>query len=188
MLSGQIEAQSKTPTTCAHAIVIYYYKMKLLTQILILLTVAWIFEGCSSQNEKAYLRIAHNFEDSIQKYNAKKYDYTADILRPQISYFVGSKLKFLTLTSGAEFCDGESKCMIDPKSDSIILIIERIVCYEDHNRWTKKSDTIYYTNYRNKTVEKIANGKSVEKKQINSFDDPSYVNEIIRETEKKHNN
>lgn len=118
----------------------------------------------------------------------KKFEYTDDLLMPQNSYFVNSKLKFLILETSGENCDSENYYLFDSKNDSIYCIVNRQKCYESPDRWTITSDTIFITDYIEKVQEKYANGILIKKETNNNLRrDFRYIYEIKLNTEKKYN-
>src|SRR5690606_14761428 len=115
--------------------------MTILKPIFVIIILAFTLQSCSNPNDRVYKNLINRINDSIEKNNAEEFNYTYDILLPQKSFFVISKIKLLTLRASGEFCDSETNYLFDLKNDSIILEIRKQECYEDHNRWTKKSDT-----------------------------------------------
>lgn len=167
----------------------YYYKMTTSKQIFILIITILTLQSCSNSNDKIYSKFMGDIKDSIKINNAEEFDYTDFVLHSQKSYFVGSKIKVLKLKSSGELCDSETYYLFNSKSDSILFIISRTECYENPDRWKNQTDTIYVTNFKNKTEESYANGEIVKRTKINNNylyqDDIMY--DIKTHTEKKYN-
>lgn len=145
-----------------------------------------IFQQCHNPNDRIYATVEHQFEDSVKKYDAEEFHFTYDGLSPQTSFFVNSKLKFLTLKSSGEFCDSERKYMFAVHGDSVIWTAERVVC-NGFEGVQGKSDTVRVVDYLSNLETNYADGKKVSTKKIEDVLDRSYLDRIIRETEKAYN-
>lgn len=161
--------------------------MNLLPQKVNILIIVLLFQNCKSPNDKVYTNFEKSFNDAIEINNAEKFDYVYDNLRPQTAYFVGSKLKFLTLETSGESCDGKSLYLFNLHNDSLDLMIEQVVCYENADRGHKTTDTIYVTNFKNKTKEKFAKGVLATRRRIDKLEYNKYLYKVKYETEKIHN-
>ncbi len=160
----------------------------MLKQIFVLNILFFALQSCSNSNDKIYSKFKNNLNDSIESYKAKEFDYTYDNLLPQKTFFSNSKVRLLVLKGSGELCDSETNYLFDLKSDSISLVISRQQCFEDPNRWTKKSDTIYIIDYAKKTEENYSDGILTERKKIKNYNQSNeYIFEIKLNTEKKYN-
>lgn len=118
--------------------------------LLPLFLMAALLISCQQPNNDAITKqLQSDFEDSIAKYKAKKFDYNHDPLTPQESYFVGNKLKFLKYTVAPELGTIESTLYFDLKTDSVSKIVCRKVYEELNEAGTdlsgKVNDTLYIT-------------------------------------------
>lgn len=160
--------------------------MKQLKQTAVFILMVIIFQQCHNPNDRIYAQVEHQFEDSVKKYDAEEFHFTYDVLSPQTSFFINSKLKFLTLKSSGEFCDSERKYMFAVHGDLVIWTAERVVC-NGYEGMQGKSDTVRVVDYLSNLETNYADGKKVSTKKIEDVLDRSYLDQIIRETEKAYN-
>jgi hypothetical protein len=158
-------------------------------QIFILFIATFSLQSCSNPNDKVHSKFKEDLMDSIKISKAKEFEYADLILHPQKSYFVDSKIKVLQLKSSGERCEVESHYLFNTKNDSILFIVSRIECFENPDRWKKLTDTIYVTNFKNKTIEMYTNGEIVKKSKIKNdyLNQDSIIYDIKIHTEKKYN-
>lgn len=153
-----------------------------------------MLQSCQSDNSRIYSRFENELNDSIGKNNAKKFDYQYDGLTPQSSYFVNTKLRFMTLRTAGESSVREEIIYFDTQTDSISKHIERYLEYEwdetgnnvDRDSY---SDTIYVINYKQKKVETFVKNEMVNevKAKEKLTQDISYILDVKKYTEKNYN-
>lgn len=106
-----------------------------------------------------------NFQDSIKKYNAKEFDYQDDGLTPQKSYFVGNKLRFLTLRIGGEDNINHKKFIFDEKTDKLIIQIDRMILRDNFDEPYDK-DSVFISDYRTGEQQVFVGNKLIKTRPI----------------------
>lgn len=151
-----------------------------------------ILLSCEVNQDKLFNKLQSEFNDSIKKYNAKKYDYQFDGLSPQASYFVDCKLRYLELKTNGELTSIHQLVIFE--NDSIAKIIKRVEMYEGNKNgyeagrnWDKlESDSIYITDFKKNKKDYFANNKLV--KTHNEFKNREQFNFIYNIKEFTENN
>ena len=149
------------------------------------------FQNCSDKNDKLYHTLEKNFSDSIKLLKAEEFEYKYDGLTPQTSYFVDSKIKFLTLKHSGELTDIEEKVIFD--ADSIGVIYVRKEYYADSNGeyrdWNKHNDTIYIYDYKKRNISIYQNSNLIKNKVItkSSKQEQKFIYKVKNETEAEYN-
>lgn len=154
----------------------------------------FLLQSCKSKQEDLFNTFKNDFNNSIQKSNAKKFEYQYDGLSPQNSYFTDCKLKYLTLKSSGELADIEELIIFE--KDSISKIIKHIEIYEGNDNgnkagrnWSKiETDSIYVIDfkkgkedfYTNNKIVKTLNTRKIEKEY-------KFIYNIKDNTEKNYN-
>ena len=90
-----------------------------------------ILLSCEVNQDKLFNKLQSEFNDSIKKHNAKKYDYQFDGLSLQTSYFVDCKLRYLELKTNGELTSIHQLVIFE--NDSIAKIIKRVEIFEGNN-------------------------------------------------------
>ena len=161
----------------------------MLNQVSILLILIFTLQSCSNSNDQIYSELKNNLNDTVKVYNAEKFEFTDFKLYPQKTYFVNKKVKLLYLEGNGEMGEKETYYLFETKNDSLLYIVSRTKYYNSQDRWKIAADTIYVTDFKNKSEKKYANGKIVGNVKLkNDFlyqDDIMY--DIKKHTEKKYN-
>ncbi|WP_426486033.1 hypothetical protein [Flavobacterium sp. 2] len=154
-----------------------------------------IFSNCSKENNDDIIKQFENeFNDSITKYKAEKFEYKFDALVQQTSYIVDYKVKFLKYAHEPENGLIQSLVFFDFSTDSIQKIIRREITpkWRDNSfKLEDSNDTTYVLFYiPKKKVLKYYDNKLID----SSFEeailkkDINYVKKMKAETEKKYKN
>lgn len=158
--------------------------MKKSFKLLSLLLLILIF-SCSDNSSKVYDTLVSDFSDSIEKYNATRFDFQYDALTPQSSYFVGCKLKFLKLESNGEIASIRQKVTFENDSISRIFMVKSINI-ENRN---KQENIVSIVDYRNRIVKTYINDKLERSVKVSrsSKKEQEFIYEIKNNTEIKYN-
>lgn len=149
--------------------------------------------SCNKDNNVIYENFEKEFQDSISKNNAQKFDYAYDGLVPQKSWFTGSKLKYLYYRHGPENGSVESLVYFDLKTDSLLKIIRRKIYYEWNDaknvRTGDFTDTLQSIIFNPRRVDTYVDNNQVDLIPENDIfdDDRDFMYEIKKATEKAHN-
>ena len=151
-------------------------------------------QSCKRDNSKIYSTFESEFNDSIEKENAKKFDFECDGLTRQSSYFINSKLKFMTLRIAGESVVTEYMIYFDRNTDSISKSIVKLTKYEwdktgNNVDWDNYSDTIYAIDYKQKKMKTFVENKIVSDTKAKNMllENKKYIIGIKDCTEKKYN-
>lgn len=153
-----------------------------------------ILLSCEVNQDKLFNKLQSEFNDSIKKYNAKKYDYQFDGLSPQTSYFVDCKLRYLELKTNGELTSIHQLVIFE--NDSITKIIERVEMYEGNNNgneagrnWDKiESDSIYITDFKKNKKDYFVNNKLVKThNELKIREEFNFIYKVKEFTEKNYN-
>ncbi|WP_291153544.1 hypothetical protein [Flavobacterium sp. UBA7680] len=153
-----------------------------------------IFSNCSKENNDDVMKQFENdFNDSITKYKAEKFEYKFEALVQQTSYIFDSKIKLLKYSHEPENGFIQSLVFFDSSTDSIQKIIRREITPEWKNNSFKLEDScdttyvLFYSPKRkvlkyfdNKVIDSSSN-EALLKKDIN------YIKKMKVDTEKKYN-
>lgn len=151
-------------------------------------------QSCESKQNELFDKFKDEFQNSIKKSNSKKFEYQFDGLSPQNSYFVGCKLKYLTLKSSGELTDREELIIFE--KDSISKIIKRVEIYEGNDNgneagrnWSKiESDSIYIIDFIKMKEDIYANNILVKTVvMIKPVEEYKYIQKVKENTEKNYN-
>lgn len=182
---------------CVNLGIIYNYmkvlrfkiKFQILSMFLIIFGLIFL-QSCKNRQDELFNKFQNDFSNSIQKSNAKKFEYQYDGLSPQNSYFVGCKLQYLTLKSSGELTTTEEFVIFE--NDSINKIIKRIQIYEENERgrdWSEiETDSIYVTDFKKGITEIYAKNEIV--KTVNTkdlTDNNKYIYMVKEQTEINYN-
>lgn len=152
-----------------------------------------ILTSCTKKNvnqDFLFTKFENDILSNIVKLNAKKFEYQHDGLRPQMSYFIGCKIIFLTLKSSGEYTDVQNLMLF--KNDSIRKIVTRETTYEGYEYQAGRncnkieSDIIYVKDFKKNTMEIYFNNRLRKIKQ-NYNEDLKYFYEVKEQTEKEYN-
>lgn len=160
--------------------------------LLILLTFLTL-QSCQKDNSKIYSAFENEFNDSIKKVNAKKFDFECDGLTLQSSYFADSALQFMTLRIAGESVVTEYMIYFDQNTDSISKSIVKRTQYEwdttgNNIDWDKYTDTIYVFDYKQKTLKTFVEDKIVSETKAKNMllENKKYIIGIKDCTEKEY--
>lgn len=160
----------------------------------LLIVFALITLQSCQDNSKIYSTFENEFNDAIKKENAKKFDFECDGLTRQTSYFVNSKLKFMTLRIAGESVVMEYMIYFDRNTDSISKNIIKRTEYEwdetvNNVNWDNYSDTIYAIDYKQKKIKTFVENKIVSDTKTKNMllENMKYILGIKDCTEKEYN-
>lgn len=106
-----------------------------------------------------------DFQDSIKLNNAQYFEYQFDGLMSQKSYFVGEKLRFLTLRIGGEDNINHKKFIFDEKTDKLIIQIDRMILRDNFDDPYDK-DSIFISDYRTGEQQVFVGNKLIKARPI----------------------
>lgn len=172
---------------------IYSIKKQKTLQIVCILLFA-IFYGCQTENNNELMvKFEEDFNDSIKRYKAEKFQYQYDGLTPQASYFVNSKIKFLKYVHSPENGTTLSFVYFNSSTDSIEKIIRRNITFVFEGNSAKSEnflDTTYVIllNPKAKTLKYVSN-KLIDSSFnfSTSINDLNYIKDMKKEIEKAFN-
>lgn len=147
-------------------------------------------QSCKETQDELFNKLKQEFADSIKISQANQFEYQYDLLTPQKSYFVGCKLRFLTIKRSGELTDTEDYIIFE--NDSINRIFTRKKIFEGSangnlagRNWNKiDSDTIYVADFEKLTKEIYANNKLVKTLNTKNFEQNyKFIHKIKKQTE-----
>lgn len=161
--------------------------MKNSKTVIIFLIIIFILQSCNKNNLETEIKFEKDFNDSIKKYKAVKFNFEEDGLVEQNNYFLNSKLKFLTLRYGGEYIIRNEKYIFDSKADKINTIF--INLEKTNNSESDFTDTIRIIDFRNKIVSTFVDDKVVSSNKDKKFlnDDYQQAYQVKKITEEKYN-
>lgn len=116
-------------------------------------------------NDEIMQKIEQDFQDSIKLNNAQYFEYQFDGLTPQKSYFVGNKLRFLTLRIGGENNINHQKFIFDEKTDKLIIQIDRMILRDNFDEPYEK-DSVFISDYRTGEQQVFVGNKLIKTRPI----------------------
>lgn len=169
--------------------------MTLKIPILVFFVIPMLFlQSCKSDQDELFEKFKSEFQNSIKKSDAIKFEYQFDGLCPQTSYFVGCKIKYLKLESSGELTT--IKEFIIFKNDSMSKLVKRVEVYRGNNNgneagrnWSEiETDTIYVIDFIKNKEDFYANSKLVKTRYFKKINgEYLFIYKVKESTENNYN-